>query len=1709
MRKMRTTERTDRRKAIARGVSLTALAVAALTPGTAWATDYAFIGGTTMAPGYGAHYPDGCECGNSVGDTYNYNLAGNLFDPNAYTIGGGSSLPAPGPNDTISAFGDVQGDNPPVMGPPGTFTIDAGLITVPVYGQIGPGFNGTGLSASGSGTVAALAIGGNGSLTGSTITATNSIEILNGGPAAKYTQVYRGPSVFVGYAPTSFTVSGSKLDGGPLMYLENGSSDPNYVSALTIDNSMLTADTVNLYEPGTGQIVFSGQSALLAGTTNLYVDNPIQASPSALGITDVVFRSGSGIGTDALNIGVTRSGNPPADASSALLEIDNGAVGVTGITIVGVQAPGGIDVYNNGELGTEGNTFLGIFAAATGSEIDVHDGGTWHSNGQILIGGNTDSTVSVTDTGTLVSDDLIAVGLNANSTGTLDIEDGGSVTSDAKAGPGTLSGTVGANTGSTGMVEIDGDGSVWENKQSLSIGTSGNGAVDVADGGMLKVDGLQLRVGRNEGSIGVLQVSGQGSTVDVSQGTIYVGNGGTGEADFSDGGSITAMATSIGELETGVGILTFDGTGGDSDLGDTIVGNAGGGNLELSNGATVTVGKLTAAAQEGSLALIELDGSGTTLTIDDDASIGKADEADFALTGGARVNANKVTLGEEGTGVGTISVEDAGSLLDARDDLTVGGEGQGTLTIASGGRVTADAKLVVGEAAGSEGVVEISGQDSALTVHDDTEIGKGGSGMLTLDDNAMFTGDTVKVGSDAGGEGSVSVGGGATLQTGDLTIGGNGTGTLDIADGQVITGGEGKIGDGEDGEDGTPGGGGTGEVTLSDPQALWQNDALTVGGNGTGTLTVTAGAVATGGDATIGDEDGSTGTVDLDGDEARWTVAGGLTVGGKGMGTLTIENGATLGIAGSDFTIGDEASGMGLVTLDGQGSTIQFASGIGSGEIKVGGGGTGVLALQDGAQLSTSKVTVGDEATGNGTLNLLGDNTLLQVNQDFTLGGGGHGTLSVRQNAILRVNGDFNISDEVTGGGVATLDMGGQLAVGGGLSIGAKAQGSLTVMGGSLVSALGDSVELGENVGGAGVLVVTGGATAQNSNMASTFVAAGDVKVGDGGAGEIDIEDGAVFKPTPQGNGMVEIGVQSTAIGTVSVDGTGSSFAASTVAVGGAMDTAGGTGRLLVTGGGAVAIAKTLNLWAGGTVSVDVASQLVVGQAAGVAGAVAVGSGGTLEGTGTIVGNVDNVGGIVHPGHSPGTLTIAGNYTQGANGTLLLSIGPASYGQLVVNGTATLNGGTIVLQDYQGGKISLGQSYQFINASGGVSGQVASVQSDDPFVALTPSIAGGVLMLTAAHAPNSFAAAATTGNQRAVAAALDATSSSRALVPLVQALTNLPTARMSDAFDALSGEGLVAVENAAFDAARAFDRSVAGHAAVPGSAADSGAVAQHLGAWQVWIEGLGDQARFASRDGQALASARTSDSGFSAGTDYRAADSLIVGIATGWSKARYSVPGRATSGSVDNVHLAGYAAFSAGAFYANALGGYDWADTHSRRALAVGTTSGTLRGTASDGLLSGRIEAGYRLALGRASVTPFAAIEAMRFHLESSGEGGDAAAVGAALQTPSQHVRSVPVTAGVKLETRFDLGSMVVVPHLVAGYERELDDRRALTFDFAGQPAVPFTIDGVAPGRDRAHVGLGVTALLSKGMRLFVDASTDRAAHDHLNAVHGGIAWTW
>lgn len=203
------------------------------------------------------------------------------------------------------------------------------------------------------------------------------------------------------------------------------------------------------------------------------------------------------------------------------------------------------------------------------------------------------------------------------------------------------------------------------------------------------------------------------------------------------------------------------------------------------------------------------------------------------------------------------------------------------------------------------------------------------------------------------------------------------------------------------------------------------------------------------------------------------------------------------------------------------------------------------------------------------------------------------------------------------------------------------------------------SLTLGLNIGDSGTVEVS-------PPYGDLTVDEGTV-VGSAGRGKLTITQGTVT------SAIASIGSLAGSSGSVTVDGTSSTWAVSGEAdVGGTTTGAGGTGLLTVTNGGTVSAGTSVHVYGSGTLTGN--------------GTVNVNSG---SGTATIEGTLTP---------SSGTLTINGNLTF-AGGTLECNVVPASADNVDVSGVASLDGRLSVTMT--GTTFSAGTTYTLLRAAGG------------------------------------------------------------------------------------------------------------------------------------------------------------------------------------------------------------------------------------------------------------------------------------------------------------------------------------------------------------------------------------------------------------------------
>jgi autotransporter-associated beta strand protein len=309
-------------------------------------------------------------------------------------------------------------------------------------------------------------------------------------------------------------------------------------------------------------------------------------------------------------------------------------------------------------------------------------------------------------------------------------------------------------------------------------------------------------------------------------------------------------------------------------------------------------------------------------------------------------------------------------------------------------------------------------------------------------------------------------------------------------------------------------------------------------------------------------------------------------------------------------------------------------------------------------------------------------------------------------------------SGVISGSGTFTKTGAGNLTLSGSNTY----EGATTVSAGTLT--LSDASALGTN---ANVTVASGATLVSNESATATNLSgAGDVTVASGKTLTSDNTSDSTFSGDISGSGgFTKTGTETlTLSGTNSYSGettvTAGTLQAATSSVPGAItnnatltidqDTD-GTLSGVIAGTGAFNKAGTGNVTMSGANSYSGATTVSAGTLTVTGGlensAVTIDSGATVRGIGTL--GSTTVDGILFPGQSIGTMTIAGDYVQNSGSTLSLEIaadGTAS--MLDISGTATINSGaTLEITPLPGDYVN-GTVYTLIDAAGGLTGTFSS-----------------------------------------------------------------------------------------------------------------------------------------------------------------------------------------------------------------------------------------------------------------------------------------------------------------------------------------------------------------------------------------------------------------
>jgi T5SS/PEP-CTERM-associated repeat protein len=564
--------------------------------------------------------------------------------------------------------------------------------------------------------------------------------------------------------------------------------------------------------------------------------------------------------------------------------------------------------------------------------------------------------------------------------------------------------------------------------------TSGRGAIAQSGGTVTTSAGSDLVVGWGAGSSGTYTLSGGALVASQSE---FIGFGGTGVFNHS-GGTNTVLAGAIGSLNVGTqpganGTYNLSGSGQLVSNKSVYIGDQGSGSVFQTGGAATVTGtnSLFLGFSPGGSGTYAI--SGGTLNVGNDLVVGVSGSGSFNVSGTAVASiADNVTISSTSglnltggtlrlntiTGInrmnyigGTLQL--AGN-RNLSGDSTIGYFFGSNPIIGSGRRVVVEGAATVGTSGGAS--FSISG--TQFTSNGILTVGQFANfqyiGTINISNGAVMTNAGVVLGRDDPGvpvRGIANVvGAGTTWTTGDIYVGDGGEGALSITGGANVMSGSAFVGAGNNSLPAT--------VIVSGAGSTWTVASVNLG-NGyprPSTLTVSLGSVVSIGSLL---RLSTNSTVTLDGGTLRFDTL--LDEGDFRFNSGTIQLGGARDV-GSDAVIA-ELFGAAPTVTTGKGLTVEGAATI-----------SRPLSIVGGTFRASSITLAGGGALefDRGVLELIG------------------GTITGLAQLNVPTNGEFRVSGvqeyRVVGAAGSTIAATGNLSLGSSLSVaGFGTQGQLVV----------------------------------------------------------------------------------------------------------------------------------------------------------------------------------------------------------------------------------------------------------------------------------------------------------------------------------------------------------------------------------------------------------------------------------------------------------------------------------------------------------------------------------------------------------------------------------------------------------------------------------------------------------------------------------------
>ena len=509
---------------------------------------------------------------------------------------------------------------------------------------------------------------------------------------------------------------------------------------------------------------------------------------------------------------------------------------------------------------------------------------------------------------------------------------------------------------------------------------------------------------------------------------------------------------------------------------------------------------------------------------------------------------------------------------------------------------------------------------------------------------------------------------------------------------------------------------------------------------------------------------------------------------------------------------------------------------------------------------------------------------------------------------------------------------------------------------------------------------------------------------------------------------------------------------------------------------------------------------------------------GTLMGSGTLslTGGNLSVNGTLAPGNSPGTFFVSGgNLLMGTTSVWDQQIYSSSvYDQVVVTGSAILNG-VMNITTFGNGGLQFGQKYNFLTASGGISGAFSSIVAPEGFRGRL-LLSGNNTQANILIAPASYTQLAANRNQSNVATALNsfipATSGDQQVVST--SLDSLTASQYNQAFNAIMPTFYQQIATIAFNNANAQNMQLVqrlwGLRVAEGGGFSMSGLADNMpllegqgdgkgvldskkdilrpgldNHWGMFVDGNGIFAQ--ANSGNMLPGYNSQSGGVTTGLTYKWNENVGTGIYCGYqgtyTKSGADGSGLGTGSSlIDNAVRFGvfgtYGQKDGKGLFVNALAGGGYHNFQATRVIQYAGMNRTANSAPGAGELDTMLAAGYDIKKGKFTFGPTASLQYTYLGVNSLNEtGAQSLSFNSGGWNSSSMLSSVGAHAAYSWVAHKNI---LVVPQVNLSWQHEFMQNPYAISGNLGGTSPTFSNWSATPIRDYLYTGVGFTVEFSK-----------------------------